>query len=374
MMEEPGVSKAGPPWLTYALLAAIIGVFIGELAFGLDEPDGMLQPSIRTLAAMGASNYTFVVTNGEWYRVFAAPFLHGSLIHVALNGLVLLWAGPLLERAAGRAWFAAIYVVSGVAGVAMSLAVNPATVVSVGASGALMGVVASLFIVSFHFVPGELRSYLQSVAVRVLVPSLLPVAVSVTGQRVDFGAHLGGAIGGAVTGLLALALWQRTEALPRARWLAGAVGLAGLAATVATGWKVEAAFLKAHRKSAVEALLIPDSQFPRTEADWKTQVDTLAARYPRDPRPRLFRGIALIDGGDLAAAERELRAGLADAQTFRELLPPQIERLLRTNLATALHGNGKKAEAQTIAEPVCRVDSNDTRSLRTRLKRLGLCD
>jgi rhomboid protease GluP len=377
-MELAAAAKpSGPPWLTFALLAAMIGVFACELTFGLDPPADLLQPSVRTLAAMGASNWTLVVDNGEWHRMIAATFLHGSLLHLALNGLVLLWAGSLLERAVGRAWYSVIYAVSGVAGSAASLALNPPLVVSVGASGALMGVVASLFVVSFHFARGDLRGYLQSVALRVLIPSLLPI-IPMGGMRVDFGAHIGGALGGAVAGLIVLVLWPRREAVPRARGLAAAVGLAGLAAVVVTAWKVEASFVKTQLETAVKPMLIPNSQLPRSDADMKAQVDSLAARYPHDPRPRLFRGSALIEAGEFAGAERELRAGLAGAETFREVLPPQLERMVRTNLAIAVIGNKQsadaKAEAKAIAEPVCRVESVDNRPLRTRLKRLNLCD
>jgi membrane associated rhomboid family serine protease len=369
---------SGPPWLTFVLLAAIIGVFACEIAFGLDPPADLLQPSVRTLAAMGASNWILVVTNGEWHRVISATFLHGSLLHLVLNGIVLLWAGSLLERVTGRAWYAAIYAVSGVAGSIASLAFNPPSVVSVGASGALMGVVASLFVVSFHFTPGPVRGHLQSVSLRVLIPSLLPIIPMGGGMRVDFGAHLGGALGGAVAGLILVALWPRREAVPRARGLAAAVGLAGLAAAVATAWKVDASFVKTQLETAAKPMLIPNSQLPRSDADMKAQVDSLAARYPYDPRPRLFRGSALIEAGEFAGAERELRASLAGAETFREVLPPQVERMVRTNLAIAVIGNKQtaeaKAEAKAIAEPVCRVESVDSRPLRTRLKRLNLCD
>jgi rhomboid protease GluP len=365
---------AGPPWLTFALLAALTGVFICELVFGLDPPTGLLQPSVRTLAAMGGSNWNLVVANGEWYRMISAPFLHGGLIHLALNGFVLLWAGPLLEGLLGRAWYAAIYAVSGVAGVVVSLAFNPASVVSVGASGALMGVLACLFVVSFHFTVGPMRNRLQSVALQVLIPSLIPIATSLTGQHVDFGAHLGGVLGGAFIGLILLGNWPDTERLPRLRGLAAAIGVAGLAAAFVTPWMAANSFLKTRHELELRAMLIPNSELPRTDADMKKQVESLAGRYPHDPRPRLFRGITMLDAGDSAGAERELRAGLADAEIFKDLLPPRVETLVRTNLAIALNDTQKKAEAKAIAAPVCRVDTAENRPTRTRLKRIGVCD
>jgi rhomboid protease GluP len=373
-MEQAGdVRKLGPPWLTFALLAALIVVFCTELAAGLDPPAGWLQPSVRTLVAMGGSNRLLIVDGGEWFRVISAPFLHGGLVHVALNGLVLLWGGSLLERMLGRAWFAAIYTVSGVTGVLASLAINEAALVSVGASGALMGLMASLFVTSFHFPPGPLRSRLRTAALEVLIPSMLPVVTAVTGLRVDYGAHLGGAVGGGLMALVLLMSWPRSEQLPRLRWFAAAIAFAGLAAVIVTAWKIESSFVNVRREIESNTLLIPDSQLPRTEEQWKAQVKSLAGRYPHDPRPRLFLGIMLLEEADSAGAERELRTGLADMAAVRELLPPGAETLLRTNLAIAL-SDRKKAEAKTVAEPVCRLESAGNRQNRTRLTRLGLCD
>jgi rhomboid protease GluP len=373
IMELAGAGKSGPPLLTFALLTALVVVFGCELALGLDPPTGLAQPSVRTLAAIGGSNRTLVVDNGEWYRMISAPFLHGGLIHLALNGFVLLWVGPVVERLIGMAWFAALYAVSAVAGVVVSLALNPASVVSVGASGALMGLVACLFVVSFHFMAGPVRAQLQSVALRVLVPSLIPIATSVTGQVVDFGAHLGGVLGGALIGLILLGNWPDLEPLPRLRRLAAVLATAGLAAALVTPWMAAQSFLKVRRELEMRAMLMPNSQLPRTDAEWKAQVESLATRYPHDPRPRLFRGVSMLETGDFAGAERELRAGLADAVAVKDLLP-QAETLMRTNLAIALSSGKQPAEARTVAGPVCALDTAENRSMRTRLKRIGACD
>ena len=55
------------------------------------------------------------LASGEWWRLFSAPLLHGGPIHIALNGVALFFAGVVLENVIGRAWFAAVFAVSGVA-------------------------------------------------------------------------------------------------------------------------------------------------------------------------------------------------------------------------------------------------------------------
>ncbi len=313
-----GEKPAGSPWLTFGLLAALAAVFCCEVAFGLDPATGLLQPSVRTLAAMGGSNRTLVAGSG--------------------------------------------------------MALSPASAVSVGASGALMGLLATLFVVSFHFTPGLLRTRLQTAALQVLLPSLIPLATTVTGQHVDYGAHLGGVLGGTLMGLILLGNWPDTERLPRLRWLAAGIAAAGLIATLVTAAMVANSVIKLRHEVDLRAMLIPNSELPRTDAEMKSQVESLAARYPHDPRPRLFRGLAMLDAGDSAGAERELRAGLADAQIMKNLLPPRVEALLRTNLAMALYGNSQKAEARTIAAPVCRLDTAESRPMRVPLKSIGVCD
>jgi rhomboid protease GluP len=380
-MEDAAAGRAGFPWLTWALLAVLVAVFCLEIAPGLDPPTGLLQPSIRNLVALGGSNRTLIVERGEWWRMISAPFLHIGLIHLALNGLVLLWGGSLVERLLGRAWFAAIYAVSAVCGVLVSLALNEPSVVSVGASGALMGLMASLFVASFHYPAGDpVRAQLRTTAMQVLIPSLIPIGI--TGGRVDIGAHIGGGLGGALVALILVGSWPAAERLPRLRMFAAAIGLAGLVAAIVTAEKAGSSYLKALHETELRALLIPNNVLPRTDEQWKSQAASLADRYPRDPRPRLFRGATLLDAGDFAGAERELRAGLADVETFGDMLPKQVETLLRTNLAVGLYGGGPggkvtpeaRAEAKEIAAPVCRLDTADSRAMRARLRRMGVCE
>ena len=77
-------------------------------------------------------------------------------------------AGSLLERAVGKLWFAAFFVVGALGGAAGSLLVNPHSLVSVGASGAIMGLFAAMFVISFRYTSGHDRSSLQRRAVQVL--------------------------------------------------------------------------------------------------------------------------------------------------------------------------------------------------------------
>jgi hypothetical protein len=102
-------------------------------------------------------------------------------------------------------------------------------------------------------------------------------------------------------GLILLGNWPDTERLPRLRWLAAGIAAAALVATLVTVAIVANSLIKVRHEVDLRAMLIPNSQLPRTDAEIKSQVESLAARYPRDPRPRLFRAWRCSTPGILPA-------------------------------------------------------------------------
>ena len=74
-LQPPVVAVADPgfPWLTWAIIAVLIGVFAAELAYGIGVWTKALQPTIATLVALGGLSRLLVTQAGEWYRLFSAP-------------------------------------------------------------------------------------------------------------------------------------------------------------------------------------------------------------------------------------------------------------------------------------------------------------
>jgi membrane associated rhomboid family serine protease len=185
------------PWLTFALLAVLVVIFILENLLAI-TPSVRSTPSLATLFALGALSSKAIMSGGQWYRLFTAPLLHADVAHIVGNGVALLMGGWLLERLLGRLWFFALFVIGAFGGSLMSLAVGSPNLISVGASGALMGLFAALCVSSFRLPPGTpARSRMQVASARVLVPSLLPV-FSTSSVHIDYGAHFGGALSGAL--------------------------------------------------------------------------------------------------------------------------------------------------------------------------------
>jgi rhomboid protease GluP len=127
-----GAVEAGPtPLVTICLVAAHVTAFGWMLASGLKLGDE------QTLIAWGG-NFGPRTTNGEWWRLATAMFVHNGFLPLILNCVCLLQIGGIIERIVGRAAFGAVYIATGVLASAVNLAMDPTTV-HAGASGAVLG-------------------------------------------------------------------------------------------------------------------------------------------------------------------------------------------------------------------------------------------
>ena len=336
-----------PLLLTYGLLAFLLAVFIAEYVFRLSPASGLFDPSIGTLIALGALKKSLVLQDGEWWRLFSAPLLHAGLIHIAFNGLALFFAGSVLENVIGRAWFAAIFAAAGVSGALASLFLNPESFVSVGASGAVMGLFAAAFVAGYRYPKASpMRTFLQSGSLPVLIFSLIPLFNGLFGQRIDLAAHAGGAICGFLLGGVLVAIWRKDELLPPYRALAWALAAAGLCGALYSGVEIARNY-----EQYDLSILIPEGRLPKDFKDGEEQSARLVASFPRDPRSHMYRALALMDEGDSAGAEQEWKVALAEGKKLH--FNPNLEEFIRTYLAATLKENGKEAEARQTAQPVC---------------------
>jgi membrane associated rhomboid family serine protease len=221
--------------VTKALIATNVGVYLAELAQGasLNANRGSIFDNGALVAGRGFlydGHMVNGVAGGEWWRLITSAFLHYGPVHLLFNMVALVWFGAPLEQALGRGRFLLLYLVSGLAGSAGALLVNP-TSVTVGASGAIFGVLGAMLVLEWqqtHVVGG---SVLPIIAVNLVF--------TFTISNISIGGHLGGLAGGAL-GILALSRFGRGHAVY------GRLGLAGIAGLLAIGavsvaiayWKV----------------------------------------------------------------------------------------------------------------------------------------
>jgi rhomboid protease GluP len=175
------------PPVTLATLVLLAVIFVGELRLGaLDSKESII--------AMGALARDRVVA-GEYWRLLTAPWLHGGAEHLIGNGIALYILGMVCEAAFGPVQFVVLYVLSGLAGSLVSIALTPGP--SVGASGAIFGLQGAAIVL--------LRRERERLLVRdrrvgfvLLIWAIYTIAGGLTSPFIDNGAHIGGALGGAL--------------------------------------------------------------------------------------------------------------------------------------------------------------------------------
>ena len=369
--EEPTVDEAAQPdktpYLTVGLATLLALIFIFEQTGGLPVGPGMDLHHFSLVAAGGMSR-DLVFERGEWWRIFTAPLLHANLSHIVGNVLVMLFAAITLERLMGRAWLAATFVVSAIGGSIGSLLMNPSATVTVGASGAIMGLLAMVLASSLHFASHANAARLRWIAFRLMIPSLIPFA----GSNTDYNGHLGGAVAGGLMGFALLIAWPEEEDRPRLRRLMAVAGWTGLAVATAAFVLVSirhGAYI-ARGQAFAPAFMLP-------KEGWGThdQARQLITRYPHDPRARLYAARSYFSAGNPFAAEGEARLGLAETEALAHDVPQSVGQALRYFLVVSLVQQQRASDAAREAAPLCAVKPADDQLKETRalLTKNGLC-
>ena len=176
------------PIISYVFMAVSIFLFFFLVLF---EGNNILEIGAMSLVEFGG-NVGDLTKNGEYYRLFSSMFLHAGLIHLACNMYSLYVVGPQVESFYGKLKYFFIFLFSGLTGGILSLAFSPDNVVSVGASGAIFGILGSLCYFGYHY-----RVYLGNVLKSQILPIIgLNLLIGFMVSGIDNFAHIGGLIGG----------------------------------------------------------------------------------------------------------------------------------------------------------------------------------
>lgn len=207
---DDGGRLVPPNWLahapvTRALLALNVAVFVVQLI--ITGGKSLMHLPAQEALAFGASYSLATVGENRWETLVTACFLHDGLLHIGFNMLALWQAGPLVERAVGSARMAPMYLVAGASGNALSLAYTwllRTSQVTIGASGAISGVLAAALVVGWR-VQGWRGPLTQAMVRWLALIAVFGLFANLSGGNIANAAHLGGAIaGGAIA-----ATWRR---------------------------------------------------------------------------------------------------------------------------------------------------------------------
>ena len=199
-----GLAGAGRYSMTQILLAINVLVFLAEVATGLSLGSG---GNAGTVYADGALYGPYI--NGfhhEYYRLLTSAFLHEGILHIAFNMWFLYVVGAALEQAIGRWRFLAVYVASLFAGSFGALLFQPGSP-TVGASGALFGLLGALVVIAYYRRISIWQSGLG-------ITLVINIVFSLTVSDISIGGHLGGFVGGVICGGLYMELVERRRAGP----------------------------------------------------------------------------------------------------------------------------------------------------------------
>lgn len=178
--------KPKTPVVTYTLIAINILIFLLGIIFNMQD----------TLINLFANYGPLVTENHQYYRLFTSMFMHANFLHIAFNMYALYLLGSQAEGFFGKTKFLTIYILSGLSGSLLSILLNQGAV-SVGASGAIFGILGALLYFGFNY-----RVYLGNTLIKEILPIILinlAFGFAITG--VDNYAHIGGLVGGLTTAM-----------------------------------------------------------------------------------------------------------------------------------------------------------------------------
>jgi len=183
-------------WVTPLIVLLAVLAFIAQLAWG----DGTFGSGL-VAAAYQYGNVPGLVVGGQWWRLATSMFLHGGLVHLALNMWALWSIGRLTERLYGNRRYLCIYLLAGIVAGLVSIAWDPSRW-TIGASGAIFGVFGAFLTYMGRRVTGVPLVIMRAH----WLPTLLFVAFNLVAGAfdpvVDNAAHVGGLLAGLALGVV----------------------------------------------------------------------------------------------------------------------------------------------------------------------------
>ena len=170
------------PMVTRYILITCVSIFLLSLLLGGTKSFAISYGMIPS-----------AIAQGEWWRLITSTLLHGSILHLLFNMYALYWLGPQLEQALGHKRFAALYVLSALGGSVASYWFSDVRTVSVGASGAIFGLITATIVIG-----REMRTDVS----QLIVLLGINVIIGFAQPGIDWRAHFGGAVTGAAVAYL----------------------------------------------------------------------------------------------------------------------------------------------------------------------------
>lgn len=187
-------------YVTIALLAVNIVVFVLSTTF------------FQSWYSTGAMYTAGIIMDGELYRIVTAIFLHADINHLFNNMIMLGLVGAIIENYIGHGLFIFLYMLSGILGNLLSMSYeikHDLSWLSVGASGAVMGLVG--FLVVWIVINRRELAKDKSMLLRLLFLLIFVIDACFFQSGANTVAHLGGFLTGFVIGILNIIMFKNRK-------------------------------------------------------------------------------------------------------------------------------------------------------------------
>ena len=178
------------PWITIGIIAINVIMYLVTAYLSLVYAKGSIFTSDTNVLIMLGAKVNNLISQGQYYRFVSCMFLHGGIVHLGVNMYSLYAIGPMVERVYGKVKYIAIYFISGICASIFSYIFS--TDVSIGASGAIFGLLGAILIFAVKSKEktgsGFIKSILSVICINIFIGATMP--------NIDNFAHVGGLFGG----------------------------------------------------------------------------------------------------------------------------------------------------------------------------------
>ncbi len=153
-----------------------------------------------------------VLENGEYYRLLTAVFLHVDTGHLLNNMMMLFLVGAVVENYTGHVFYIIMYLLAGIIGNIVSMIYEVRrnlSWISVGASGALMGLVG--FVVVWIIFNRKAFVRNKNVKMRLILLAVFIIYASFFQAGANTAAHFGGFVTGVIFGVINIIVFRNNK-------------------------------------------------------------------------------------------------------------------------------------------------------------------
>ena len=169
-----------------------LGLVPRGVCLAANDPASYYPGVLKAACVANGDNWAAGVASGAWWQVVTSVFTQVNVIHLLVNMVSLFIIGPILERVLGRVRFLAVYAISGLAGSATVMWLTSPEASTVGASGALFGLMGAILLMSYK-ARGNYRQVLIILGANIAFTLFYVGTISWQG-------HFGGLVGGLLAG------------------------------------------------------------------------------------------------------------------------------------------------------------------------------